>query len=307
LINLGAAATDIAITYRDVGGVTAKTQTLAAVPAGAYRGVYSGDSGSPTDARLPADFAGTATITSSTGQPLAAVVNEVGPGGQFSSYDAVPSGSTSLQAPVALNNAFGGYYTGIGVQNTTATAGTVTLKYFDSAGTATTRTFPIAANGYVGIYQGSPTDGPAPGAYTTQISSGVAVAAIVNEVAPAGTGGAQQSTAYNTFAGGARGVNLPLVENAGSDGWSTGLGIMNTGTTTTTVTVNYYDAVTGGPIGTSQTTSLAPNAFWPVYQPTAGLGAGQRATAVVQAAIGGKVAVICNETNATSFMSYDGQ
>jgi hypothetical protein len=308
LINLSAAATDVTITYRDLAGATAKTQILAGVPAGAYRGVYSGDSGSATDANLPVDFAGTATITSSTGQPLAAVVNEVGPGGQFSSYDAVAAGSTMLQAPVALNNAFGGFYTGIGVQNTTGTAGIVTLKYFDAAGTATTRTFPIAPHGYIGIYQGSLTDGPAAGAYTAQISSGVAIASIVNQVAPAGTGGAQRSTAYNTFAGGAGTANLALVENAGSDGWSTGLGIMNTGTAATSVTVTYYNATTGAPVGTAQSNAaLQPNAFWPVYQPDAGLPAGQRATAVVTTAAGGTVAVICNETNATSFMSYDAQ
>src|SRR5207245_9221339 len=109
LMNLRATSIDITIIDRDVAGVIAKTQTLTGVPAGAYRGIYSGDSGSPTDAKLPADFAGTATITSSTGQPLAAVVNEVGPGGQFSSYDAVAVGSTTLQAPAARNNAFGGH------------------------------------------------------------------------------------------------------------------------------------------------------------------------------------------------------
>jgi photosystem II stability/assembly factor-like uncharacterized protein len=308
LINLSAAATDVTITYRDLAGATAKTQILTGVPAGAYRGVYSGDSGSATDANLPTDFAGTATITSGTGQPLAAVVNEVGPGGQFSSYDAVAAGNTTLQAPVALNNAFGGYYTGIGVQNTTATAGIVTLKYFDAAGAATTRTFPIAPHGYIGIYQGSLTDGPAAGAYTAQISSGVAIAAIVNEVAPIGIGGAQQSTAYNTFAGGAVAASLPLVENAGSDGWSTGLGIMNAGSAVTSVTVTYYDAATGAVVGTPQTNAaLQPNAFWAVYQPTAGLPAGQRATAVVKSGIGGRIAVICNESNATTFMSYDAQ
>jgi hypothetical protein len=74
------------------------------------------------------------------------------------------------------------------------------------------------------------------------------------------------------------------------------------------VTVTYYDAATGAPVGTAQTNAtLQPNAFWPVYQPDAGLPAGQRATAVVTTAAGGTVAVICNETNASSFMSYDAQ
>jgi hypothetical protein len=308
LINLSQAAADVTITYRDLAGTTTKIQTLTGLAGGAYRAVYSGDSGSPTDAKLPANFAGTATLTSSTGQPLAAVVNEVGPGGQFSSYDAVAAGITTLQAPVALNNAFGGYYTGMGIQNTTGTAGTVTVRYFDASGAATTKTFPIAANGSLGIYQGSATDGPPPGAYTAQISSDVAIAAIVNEVAPVGTAGAQQSTAYNPFSGGAGTAGLALVESAGSDGWSTGLGIMNTGTATIAVTVTYYDYATGAPVGTAQTNAaLSPNAFWAVYQPAAGLPAGLRATAMVTTGSGGRVAVICNESNATSFMSYGGQ
>jgi len=297
----------VTITYRDQTGSPVKTQALAAVPAHAYRGVYSGSSGQPdTDANLSNGFAGTATITSSGGA-LAAIVNEVGPGGQFSSYDAVAVASNTLQAPVALNNAFGGYYTGMGVQNTTGTAGTVTVKYFDAAGAATTRTFPIAPYGYLGIYQGSVTDGPGAGAFTAEVSSGVAIAAIVNEVAPPGTG-VQQSTSYNTFAGGASSANLALVENAGFDGWSTGLGIMNTGAAATSVTVTYYDAATGATVGTAQTNAaLQPNAFWPVYQPDAGLPSGQRATAVVSTSAGGRVAVICNERNANSFMSYNGR
>jgi hypothetical protein len=307
IINTGDSAADVTITYRDQSGSPVKTQALTAVPAHAYRGVYSGSSGQPdTDANLSNGFAGTATIASSAGA-LAAIVNEVGPGGQFSSYDAVAAGSTTLQAPVALNNAFGGYYTGTGVQNTTGTAGTVTVKYFDAAGVATTRTFPIAPYGYLGIYQGSVTDGPAAGAFTAEVSSGVAIAAIVNEVAPPGNG-VQQSTSYNTFVGGASSANLALVENAGFDGWSTGLGIMNTGAAVTSVTVTYYDAATGATVGTAQTNAaLQPNAFWPVYQPDAGLPSGQRATAVVTTSAGGRVAVICNERNANSFMSYNGR
>lgn len=53
--------------------------------------------------------------------------------------------------------------------------------------------------------------------------------------------------------------------------------------------------------------ALAPNAFWGVYQPTAGLPAGSVATAVITTTTGGQVAVICNESNASTFMSYDGQ
>ncbi len=134
----------------------------------------------------------------------------------------------------------------------------------------------------------------------------MAIAAIVTEVAPSPSS-AKQSTGYNTFGAGTTSMHLPLVESAGPDGWSTGEGIMNTGTAATTVTVTYYDTVTGALVGTPQSLVLQPNAFWGLYQPVGGLPNGMRASAIVTTAAGGQVAVICNESNATSFMSYAGQ
>src|SRR5450756_1497465 len=262
LLNQGSSPTNVTITYRDGGGAVVKTQTVTALAARAYRGLYSGDA----VLGLPSGFAGTATITSSAGQPLGAIVNETGPGAQFSSYDAVPSGSTTLYAPAALNNAFGGYYTGMGIQNTTGSASTVTITYYDTSGTATAKSFSIPANGSLGVYQGSASDGPAVGAYTAVIQSTLPLAAIVNETASSTTS-AKQSTSYNTFGAGSATLHLPLVENAGSDPWNTGEGIMNTGTASTTVTVNYYDTSTGGAVGTVQTQTLAARAFWGLYQP----------------------------------------
>ena len=303
LLNEGISPTNVTITYRDGSGASIKTQTVTALATHAYKALYSGDA----TLALPAGFAGTATITNSAAQPLGAIVNETGPGGQFSSYDAVPAGSTTLNAPVALNNAFGGYYTGMGIQNTSATAGTVSVTYYDASGTPPTVTsFNITANGSLGVYQGSTTDGPAVGAYTAVIQSTLPLAAIVNEVAPSTTS-AKQSTSYNTFSGGSASLHLPLVENAGSDPWNTGEGIMNTGFASTTVTVNYYDTVTGAAVGTVQTQTLASQAFWGLYQPAGGLPSGTRATAVITTSSGGQVAVICNESSPTTFMSYAGQ
>ena len=299
LINLATSSTNLTITYRDSTGAAVRTQTLSNIAAGAYQGLYSGDAA----LALPAGFAGTATITSSAGT-LAAIVNETGPGGQFSSYDAVPAGSTTVYAPAALNNAYGGYNTGMAIQNTTGTAGAVTITYYDAGGSPTTHTFSIAANSYLGVSQA--TDIPVAGAYTAKITSTVGIAAIVNEVAPSSTS-AKQSTAYNTFATGSSSLHLPLVESAGADGWNTGEGIMNTGTAATTVTVTYFDTVTGAQVGTPGSMSLQPNAFWGLYQPTGGLPTGIRASAVVTTAAGGQMAAICNESNATTFMSYEGQ
>src|ERR1700674_2240983 len=155
----------------------------------------------------PVGFAGTATITSSAGL-IAAVVNETGPGGQFSSHVAVPAGSTTLYAPAPMRNAFGGYNTGMGIQNTSGTAGTVTINYYNGAGIATTKSFPIGASGYLGVYQG--TDIPTDGAYTARLTGTVPIVAIVNEVAAPGAGAARQSTSYNMFAAGSGSLHLPL-------------------------------------------------------------------------------------------------
>jgi alpha-tubulin suppressor-like RCC1 family protein len=302
LLNQGNNATDVTVTYRDGAGAVIKTQTVTGLAAHAYQALYSGD----TTLALPNGFAGTATITA--GQLLGAIVNETGPGGQFSSYDAVPSGNTVLNAPVALNNAYGGYYTGMGIQNTSASGGTVFVTYYDNAGTATAKSFNILAFGSLGVYQGSATDGPGPGAYTAVIQSAtLLLVAIVNEVAPAGTGPARQSTSYNTFSTGSSIVHLVLVENAGSDPWNTGLGIMNTGSAPTTVQVFYYDAFDGTSVGTWQTVTLARRAFWGLYQPTGGLPVGTRATAMITASGGGQIAVVCNESSPTTFMSYNAQ
>jgi hypothetical protein len=203
-----------------------------------------------------------------------------------------------------MRNAYGGFNTGMSFQNTTGTAGTVTITYYDGSGTATVTSHPIVANGYLGVYQG--TDIPVDGPYTAKITSTVAIAAEVNEVAPLVDPNAQQFTAYNPFAAGRSSVHLPLVESNGADGWSTGTNIMNTGTAATTVTVTYYDAFTGLQVGTPQTQSVLPNAIWGLYQPNGGLPNGSRASAVVTTTAGGQVAVVCNASNATSLMSYNG-
>jgi hypothetical protein len=174
------------------------------------------------------------------------------------------SGSTTLNAPVALNNAFGGYNTGMGIQNTMATSGTVTVTYHDAAGTPTVKSFSIGANGSLHVYQGSVIDGPAVGAYTATITSALPLAAIVNEVASSNTS-AKQSTSYNT---------------------------VSAGTASTTVTVTYYNAGSGATVATAQTMMLASHAFWGLYQPTGGLPSASGATAVVTTSSGGRVAVI---------------
>ena len=302
LVNLGTGATDVTITYRNGDGSLAGVQNLSGVAAGAYQGVYTGDF-----ATLPDGFAGSATITSSAGA-LAAIVNETGPGGQFSSYLTVPAGSANLLAPTLFRNAYGGYNTGLALVETQGVAGSGTITYTDAAGVQTVVAITIAAHGFLGIYQGGgalapPADGP----YTARIAftGGTQVAGIVNEVAAGGT----MSTSYNTFTAGTSSINLPLVENAAPDGLTTSVGIMNTGATPTTVTLRYFNPVTGALLGSAAAVTLQPGGTAAIYQGDAssGLAAGARASAAVTASGGGSIAVICNEVGAGVFMSYVGR
>lgn len=297
LNNTSSTATTATVTYRDQSGTTVKTQSVM-LPVHGYAGLYSGDA----TLALPNGFAGTATIVSSGGQILTGIVNEVGPGGQFSSYDAVSAGATQLNAPAALNNAYGGYNTGMGIQNTTGTAGAVTVAYYDGSGTnIKSVTKMIAANGYLGVYQGG-IDGPPASAsgYTAVITGTVTIAAIVNETAPGGA----QSTSYNGEPAGSGYLNLALVENAGSDGWSTGLGIMNTTSATISFTLVYFNALTGAFIS-SASLSLPAHGYLGRYTPT-DLPAGTRATAWLSSMTPG-LAAICNEQGTGTLMSYNGQ
>jgi hypothetical protein len=297
LVNTSGAMTTATVTYTDPSGTTVKTQSVM-LPAHAYAGLYSGDA----TLALPNGFTGTATISSSGAQVLAGIVNEVGPGGQFSSYDAVSAGATQLYAPAALNNAYGGYTTGMGIQNTTATPGMVTVTYYDGSGiSAAAVTKAIAARGYLGIYQGG-TDGPpaSASAYTAVITGTVAIAAVVNETAPGGN----QSTAYNAETAGSGYLNLALVENAGADGWSTGLGIMNITNATINFSLVYFNAQTGALIS-STPLSLPAHGYLGRYTP-ADLPAGTRAAAWLSSTTPG-LAAICNEQGSGTLMSYNGQ
>jgi hypothetical protein len=314
LVNLAATPADITITYSRADGMVEKTQTLSGVGPGAYRGIYSGNSGSPTDASLPAGFAGTATMASAAG-PLAAVVNETGPGGQFSSYDAVTVGATTLYAPVTINSAYGGFNTAIGFQNVGTAQANVTVSYSGQVGSSsTTQTFaemfPLPAGGYFGDYNGGgAANRVLPDGFhgSATISSSQPLAAIVNEIAAPAAAGAPvtQSTSYNTFAAGTAAAHLPLIENAGLDGLTTSIGIENVGANVATVKIDYYNATTGSLLLERQL-MIPPGSFVGVYTPDDLSMPGTRATAVIRAD-SASLAVIGNEVGPGVFMSYNAQ
>lgn len=301
-VPFGTTTVSVDITFRDAGGLpVGPVQHFSNLGAYTYTGVYQGD-----NAGLPDGFAGSAEITVSAGA-IGAIVNEIGPNGQFSSYRATGYGFTAQVAPTLFRNAFGGYNTGLGLLNTTGTAGTVTLTYYDTVGTPSVRSIAVQPHGTVAVYQGAGGGVNAPaadGSYTAQVAagSGVTLVGIVNELAP----DPHLATSYNLSPGGASLLHGALVENAGSDNLTTAVGVMNTASSAQTVTLTLYDAITGLAIGSA--TKLVPAfGFWSWYQgdlvAAGSLPAGTRAAVSVS---GTSFAMIVNEVGTGVFMSYNG-
>ena len=308
LINLGTSATDINIVYRNAAGITIYTQHLTGIQPGAYQGIFQG----AVDP-LPDGFAGTAEIDALAASGLvAAVLNELGPNNEFSSFKATAAGSAPLYAPTLFRNAFGGYNTGLGLFNITNQTGNVTITYYDSNGSSIPRTVAIGAYGAIAIYQGS-TTGPNPnappsdGAYTALITvdnASINLVGVVNELSP----DTRVATSYDVPFFGTTPEHAALVENNGPDGVTTGLGVMNTTVSSETLTLTFYDLRTGAQIGSPLTKVVPAYSFWSWYQgatiPNGGLAPGTRATAVVSST--GSFTLIVNEVGPNVFMSYDG-
>jgi hypothetical protein len=308
IINTGAVTTTVTVTYYNENGTAIPQTRSQSLAANAYWGLYQGEGGTP----LPAGFKGTAKISTSPASALAAIVNEVGPGG-FLTYLAAPTGGTTLAAPFIFNNAYGGYFTGMSLRNVGGGPATATISYLGTVGgTPVSRSETVSllpVDGVVGLYHGPGNTAGLPNGFagSATVSSNQPLVAIVNEVK------GNFGTSANLFAGGQAVVHLPLVKNAHPDGYSTGMAVMNLGTGTATVTIVYYDPNTGLQVGTSPTLTLAPGAFAGVYQGPGGDGgvpAGTAATAILTVTNplgGGLLAVIVNQQSPVSLISYTGQ
>jgi len=200
------------------------------------------------------------------------------------------------------------------LQNVGTSPASVTINYSGQVGNKTmTQTFheqlSLPALGYAGDYNGGGSSNAVlPDGFhgSALIQSSQPVAAIVNEVAaPTAGAAATQSTSYNTFDGGVSTAHLPLVENAGADGLTTGVGIENVGSSAATVTISYFDAGTGNLL-TQKTVDIAAGSFLGEYTPADLPTPGTRATALLSTSSSG-LAVIVNEVGTGIFMSYDGQ
>jgi large repetitive protein len=244
--------------------------------------------------KLGVGVAGSAIIVSD--QPIVAIVNEIDSSGKSISYSGLAQGSNLVDLPVVLNNAYGGWTTGIGIQNTTANAATGTITYYNSDGTqAAVGTVNLTSHGSVGLYTGS-VGLPDKWAGSAVVSLDQPMAVIVNE-----SGGSGDAMGYEGTTSPSAQPNLPLVCDSRNGGWNTGVAIQNTTTSDNSVTIYYYSC-SGQNIGSASQT-IPAHGFWSVYQ--GGAMGGQMGSAKIVA--GGTVAVVVNAVDGNgSASSYCG-
>jgi len=198
------------------------------------------------DANLGPWFVGSAVVTSTNGQNLAVIVNQVGKtvGKQtMLTYTGFPltSASNSIALPM-IQQANGGTSSGISVQNAGTVPASVTITYstnlVSGAPAMTADSFSLPVNGSMAIlktgtaqYVGS--------ARVTTASSDQKVVAIVNQVTST-TGSAYEG--MNVGAATPK-VSLPLLMTNG--GFITGVQCINVGGATTEVTLTYNPNTAG--------------------------------------------------------------
>jgi hypothetical protein len=244
--NLSTSTANITITYYNQDGTvnTAPTDTIGASSSKTYYPIHPA-----------ASFNGSVVLSSD--QPVVAVVNVLGSGGNGAgaAYDAATQGGTTASLPLLMKGNYG-YNTWFNVQNTGTTDASVSVTYSDGTTAGPHTVKPGAARTY-----DQSTETHSAAVFSASVSGGgqPIAAAVIEE-------NTTTMFAYSGFAGGATNPVMPLV-NANNYGYVTGIQIMNIGGSATDVTVSYTPSTAGAactetqnvPAGQSKTFAL--NAF----------------------------------------------
>lgn len=229
--NLGSAATDVTVNYSD--GTSATKSSLA--PGASYKFDQA------LETHTLAVFSGRIT---SSGQPIGAIVVEVGPSTLFA-YSSFSAGDTKLVAPLVNENNYG-YFSSVNIQNLGDVETTVEMTYTPSmAGTACKEVRKISPQSSTTFAQHAFTTSKDPATFVsstctegatfvgtgmvTSNSTNVPLAAIVNQLNSAAKKGAAYD-AFSSTAGTAK-VVFPLIMDRNYN-YFTSWSIANLGTGT---------------------------------------------------------------------------
>jgi hypothetical protein len=248
-MNTGPGQTTITVTYYDTSGNQRGTSSCTAAASGQcviqtpYISGYSLLAGK---------------ITNSNNYPLAAVVSErdVSTETQVSTNHAIASGSTTLYAPLIKNNSYS-QTTGLRILNVSASTTDVYVYYYESVSpyrTFTNHVGNIPANGSVTLAPDPVLPSGFVGSAVVSVNGSNPVVAEVHE------SGTVRKMASNVFTPTGSGLSFAshICQNC-NYGYTTGLRVMNAGSSNATITIKYYDDSGGGSIATETISNLAPN------------------------------------------------
>ena len=198
-----------------------------------------------TDQNYSAKITGTGAV--------AAIVNiygKAGSDGTLFSYNAFSAGSTTVYAPIIMNDYYG-YTTAMVVQNMSTSTANVTITYSD-AGTASDWSGTIGPGEAKSFWSGDASFNIPPHQLLgAKVVSDQDVAVIVNE-----QNGYNRAGTYNGFAAGSTGASAPSVMYHYAN-WNSSVTCQNVGASAATMTISYSG--TGAPSG-----DFAPQAGNPV-------------------------------------------
>jgi hypothetical protein len=229
--NTGASQASVTITYKAGGAGNNYTAPAVSIAPGA-----SAIFDQSTETNLGAKFVGSATVTSA--QPLAVIVNQVGTGNlkQLLTYSGFSGGSNSMALPL-VQQANGGFSTGISIQNSGAVDANVTVTYgpnLVAGGAALTADTATLQPGQSTVFLKSAAAKYVGSATVTTAAANQEVVVVVNQSsATSGTSyeGLNTATATNR-------VSAPLLM-AANGGFFTGVQCRNVGSGSTNITITY--------------------------------------------------------------------
>ncbi len=245
--NLGDAATTVRLDYYNQAGNTVAFTETVVQPASAVGFGASNQTG------LSDGFVGSLVV--SADQPIAAIGNDTD-SDSVGFYSAVTEGATKVYLP-ALYKGLGNWYSELWIQavEQVPSGATATITFRDRQGNQTAqKTINLVTYATVKVLTADETGIPAGWAGGAVIESSYKMGAVVrnSRVTEAG----MIAEEYNGFPAGDTQVFVPAIYKVFGAWDSNGINVQNLGTTTTTVSIDFYDRN-----GSKVTTYNFPNAF----------------------------------------------
>lgn len=284
--NLETAAASCVFSLYNSSGVVAYSSSAISVPASGSYFVYVGNLSAAS---------GQYSAVISCDRQVTAIANTTS-ASNAASYSGVGESevATTVYAPGLYKNYFG-YNSNLVAQNTTSSSINVTLQVFAPGSSTPVQTFgPVSVPAYASTSFDQAAQLTSNGLFSGKVIATGNVAVVVNIWNTVG-----QFFSYNGFKSGSTQAFVPVLMN-NYFGFNTALTVQNLLSSSTTVTVTYST-------GQQSVKTVAGSSAQLFYTPNEGVSAGFLGSAKVQAAPGGSIVALVNESSNTNrAASYNG-